>query len=714
MRIKKFSYLVIFCGGLFLFVDLCHAQDILEISIKNQLDNTSNLYLNDSDTNTINQVYLNIINRSGNKITINAPESTTPLSDNYKVALGIPGNILANSADNPVTENSANWTGVWDDEYQIIYLVNNQEIELASDDNLTIQLSNLVVKNTTDLAIYPFTVDYKDFTYADKPYNGQSTYSITIAKNDLQMMPPLRADFVDGNSILNNGHDNNPLTLRITNISTDDTVEFSKDTQIIASFDIQQQQEQPWSLTSSDKVESISITPSDSNFTINFNDETATPTWKITTPSGYSLLPGQHVEFQINDIVTTLPSGMTKSYLKLLNVPGYSESNFEPVIKKTPLLIQDIYDVNDSISSTFIGPRKGQDFAISFLPDTDESAGVVATGGKSSLIKLSASVVNTGSGVITGVVYDYSASQQMMTGGGKSVWHVDSISDGYYRLTWDDSFIAPILNTSTSTPKYLQIDYPATQSSIPAANVYDGKKRSINSNGIFLKNNEVLYAVHDVNGQSNSINFYIDELGGNKFKKASNWLIIAIVNGDDSTVKLGTGTILSGNSSNAKGNAIPSGVIMMWYRGDIPVGWALCDGTNGTPDLQGRFIVGVGPYQYDSENTHYEEHQTGGYNSITLKLEQLPAHTHGGAGDHKHDAIYHDNADDAHQVKWGDGDGNGTSFIDSTNSKNNPSENGYGQLYTSNGGGHEHHSVGHGESIENRPPYYALRFIMKM
>ena len=27
---------------------------------------------------------------------------------------------------------------------------------------------------------------------------------------------------------------------------------------------------------------------------------------------------------------------------------------------------------------------------------------------------------------------------------------------------------------------------------------------------------------------------------------------------------------------------------------DVPDGWQLCDGTNGTPDLRGRFIVGIG------------------------------------------------------------------------------------------------------------------------
>ena len=38
---------------------------------------------------------------------------------------------------------------------------------------------------------------------------------------------------------------------------------------------------------------------------------------------------------------------------------------------------------------------------------------------------------------------------------------------------------------------------------------------------------------------------------------------------------------------------MPSGVIVSWYgtETNCPEGWAICDGTNGTPDLRGRFIV---------------------------------------------------------------------------------------------------------------------------
>lgn len=40
---------------------------------------------------------------------------------------------------------------------------------------------------------------------------------------------------------------------------------------------------------------------------------------------------------------------------------------------------------------------------------------------------------------------------------------------------------------------------------------------------------------------------------------------------------------------------VPIGSIIMWYKSTslIPAGWVLCDGANGTPDLRGKFVVGV-------------------------------------------------------------------------------------------------------------------------
>lgn len=37
-------------------------------------------------------------------------------------------------------------------------------------------------------------------------------------------------------------------------------------------------------------------------------------------------------------------------------------------------------------------------------------------------------------------------------------------------------------------------------------------------------------------------------------------------------------------------------MIMIWSGAivDIPAGWALCDGNNGTPDLRNKIVIGAG------------------------------------------------------------------------------------------------------------------------
>ena len=45
---------------------------------------------------------------------------------------------------------------------------------------------------------------------------------------------------------------------------------------------------------------------------------------------------------------------------------------------------------------------------------------------------------------------------------------------------------------------------------------------------------------------------------------------------------------------------LPGGVIVMWsgQLDAIPAGWVLCDGSDGTPDLRNRFVLGVGAPDY--------------------------------------------------------------------------------------------------------------------
>lgn len=119
---------------------------------------------------------------------------------------------------------------------------------------------------------------------------------------------------------------------------------------------------------------------------------------------------------------------------------------------------------------------------------------------------------------------------------------------------------------------------------------------------------------------------------------------------------------------------VPKGLIAAWEDTTPPPGWALCNGQNGTPDLRDRFIVGAG----------------GSY----------AVGARGGSETTKHSHSYsipntakHQSGDDPYAGR--------------------PVVGREGQIAYYN---HTHTASGTTSEVEleNRPPYYALAFIMKL
>ena len=130
------------------------------------------------------------------------------------------------------------------------------------------------------------------------------------------------------------------------------------------------------------------------------------------------------------------------------------------------------------------------------------------------------------------------------------------------------------------------------------------------------------------------------------------------------------------------GGIVPSGAIILWSgaANAIPTGYVICNGNNGTPDLRARFVIGVGDGSAVG-NSNYNVNDTGGAEFVTLTLNQIPSHTH--------------------------------TYIDQYVVINNgyrpwPANNNDCAARNVDSG-----SAGGGQSHENRPPYYALCYIMK-
>ena len=97
----------------------------------------------------------------------------------------------------------------------------------------------------------------------------------------------------------------------------------------------------------------------------------------------------------------------------------------------------------------------------------------------------------------------------------------------------------------------------------------------------------------------------------------------------NSNLDLGTGVLSVNGVVNAH---VPKGAIILWYgtSANVPSGWAICDGNNGTPNLSGKFVVCSG-----SSQNSYSEGQTGGKNFPTLTIQQIPPHNHQASSQNK-------------------------------------------------------------------------------
>lgn len=114
----------------------------------------------------------------------------------------------------------------------------------------------------------------------------------------------------------------------------------------------------------------------------------------------------------------------------------------------------------------------------------------------------------------------------------------------------------------------------------------------------------------------------VNQIINNRLAKKQN----VLTPGDGiSIVEQGGKTVISsagGSGDTAYLINAPLGAIVVWSgtAENVPEGWSICNGENGTLDLRDKFVLAAGD--------GHEVGETGGSEEVTLTIDQMPQHDH--------------------------------------------------------------------------------------
>jgi microcystin-dependent protein len=169
----------------------------------------------------------------------------------------------------------------------------------------------------------------------------------------------------------------------------------------------------------------------------------------------------------------------------------------------------------------------------------------------------------------------------------------------------------------------------------------------------------------------------------------------------------------------AVGN-VPIGAITLWMGAAAPTNWAICDGTNGTPDMRGLLPIGVSG-SYGLNSTGGSADAIAVTHSHTASTNNTGAHTHSLSGS------TNTTGNHAHSISTASGKGqfqgggyNANAYSSSSSSNTNTTGNHSHSLSGSaaSAGNHTHtvtvNSGGASGTGKNLPPYRAVNYIMRI
>ena len=172
---------------------------------------------------------------------------------------------------------------------------------------------------------------------------------------------------------------------------------------------------------------------------------------------------------------------------------------------------------------------------------------------------------------------------------------------------------------------------------------------------------------------------------------------------------------LGGIIGQAPDSGLSIGSIIMWYgqQSTIPEGWHICDGTNGTPNLKGKFVLGA-----TGDNGTYGFKAVGGETGHTLTVNEMPSHSHGSGSLKTNSASEYSSSTTNTWRASNQGTIGKVGYLQAPTDTNTRYV--AAPLTVTSSGSHTHAisgstgSNGSSQPHNNMPPYYALYYIMKI
>lgn len=198
------------------------------------------------------------------------------------------------------------------------------------------------------------------------------------------------------------------------------------------------------------------------------------------------------------------------------------------------------------------------------------------------------------------------------------------------------------------------------------------------------------------------------------FRRSASGTIKAVSDGTDVATFSGTGLAIAGAltvtgaiSDSSGSGLIPSGVIVMWSGSvaTVPSGWYLCNGSNGTPDLRNKFIIGANADDSGVAKTSITGSATqsgGSKDAIAVSHTHTATSTVTDPG-HNHEVL----------PKLSGNTAGAGSYLQGAASQGAYGSNSTGSKTTGITVATDVATAGSSGTNANLPPYYALAFIMK-